>query len=373
MSSSSASGNFSSIPILDYSLAASPSTRPKLISELRNAAINVGFLYLSKTNVDPILVKDLVSYLPRLFALPQEAKEKIRMRNSPHFLGYSQFGAEYTKGNVDMREQFDIATPHKCQWKPGDPDYKRLWGPSQWPDEKLIPGFRETLEKYLEQVQELADNFVKVLAEALGLGRDGLSRFYDAPELMQHRSKMVQYPVVNERSPSNQGVGPHYDAGFLTILLQASDHPGLQVQNLTGEWIDASPVPGTFVVNFGRALEFATQGIARATSHRVLSPPLGSTSPRYSIPFFHNIGLDVKVTDPEYILNFPEEILQLRDARGKLPDTDSVNFPEFSTQTSGHVNLVGRVKSHPDVAERHYPALFKQIFPDGLPTHGTAY
>lgn len=373
MSSSSASGNFSSIPILDYSLAASSSTRPQLISELRNAAINVGFLYLSKTNVDPILVKELVSYLPQLFALPQEAKEKIRMRNSPHFLGYSQFGAEYTKGNVDMREQFDIATPHECQWKPGDPDYKRLWGPSQWPDEDLIPGFRATLEKYLEQVQELADNFVKILAEALGLGPDGLSRFYDAPELMQHRSKMVQYPVVNERSPSNQGVGPHYDAGFLTILLQASDHPGLQVQNLAGEWIDASPVPGTFVVNFGRALEFATQGIARATSHRVLSPPLGSTSPRYSIPFFHNIGLDVKVTDPAYLLNFSEEILKLRDARGKLPATDSVNFPEFSTQTSGHVNLVGRVKSHPDVGERHYPALFKQIFPNGLPTHGTAY
>ncbi len=131
MSSGSASGNFSSIPILDYSLAASSSTRPQLISELRNAAINVGFLYLSNTNVDPILVKELVSYLPQLFALPQEAKEKIRMRNSPHFLGYSQFGAEYTKGNVDMREQFDIATPHECQWKPGDPDYKRLWGPSQ--------------------------------------------------------------------------------------------------------------------------------------------------------------------------------------------------------------------------------------------------
>ncbi len=162
--------------------------------------------------------------------------------------------------------------------------------------------------------------------------------------------------------------------------------------------------------------------------HRVLSPPLGSTSPRYSIPFFHNIGLDVKVTDPAYLLKcaspdptpvfsltctpiVPEEILKLRDARGKLPATDclslipqaswlmycsdcflsAVNFPEFSTQTSGHVNLVGRVKfvhlilfiilssanpyfrSHPDVGERHYPALFKQIFPNGLPAHGTAY
>jgi isopenicillin N synthase-like dioxygenase len=48
------------------------------------------------------------------------------------------------------------------------------------------------------------------------------------------------------------------------------------------------------------ALEFVTQGLARATSHRVLSPPKGST-PRYSVPFFQNISLNVKL---------PDEILQ---------------------------------------------------------------
>ena len=36
-------------------------------------------------------------------------------------------------------------------------------------------------------------------------------------------------------------------------VLQASSHQkGLQVQSLTGEWIDVPPVPGTFVINIGR-------------------------------------------------------------------------------------------------------------------------
>lgn len=45
--------------------------------------------------------------------------------------GYSSLGSELTKGAVDQREQFDFGTPYECKWKPGDPDYLKLWGPPQ--------------------------------------------------------------------------------------------------------------------------------------------------------------------------------------------------------------------------------------------------
>ena len=94
------------------------------------------------------------------------------------------------------------------------------------------------------------------------------------------------------------------------------------MQNLAGEWIDAPPIPVTFVINLGKgergatvlgaahgsareltravaaALESVTQGLARATSHRVLSPPKGST-PRYSIPFFQNIAQRISIKDTQ--------------------------------------------------------------------------
>ncbi|KAJ7762658.1 hypothetical protein B0H16DRAFT_1368907 [Mycena metata] len=363
-----ASANFSSVPTLDYSQTLSPASKPQFIKELQHALINVGFLYLSNV---PVKTDELVAYIPRLFALPQEAKDKISMANSKHFLGYNKLGAEFTKGRTDWREQFDIATPHVCRAVEGrgDPDYWSLWGPSQWPDEELLPGFKTVMERYLLDVQKLSYEFIGFLAEAFGLPATALAQFYDRDEFMQHRGKIVQYPQTDGTTES-QGVGPHYDAGFLTFLLQASDHKGLQVQNLAGDWIDVPPIPGTFVVNIGRALEFATQGLARATSHRVLSPS-GGTGPRYSVPFFQNIGLDVKLT--EHVLEFPPEVLKLRDARGTLNATDSVNFTEFDREPSGRVNLIGRVKSHPDVAERHYPELFKQVFPNGVPSQVSAY
>ena len=53
------------------------------------------------------------------------------MVHSPHFFGYSRFGAELTKGAVDQREQLDFGTHYADAWSPGEPEYLRLWGPSQ--------------------------------------------------------------------------------------------------------------------------------------------------------------------------------------------------------------------------------------------------
>jgi isopenicillin N synthase-like dioxygenase len=71
------------------------------------------------------------------------------------------------------------------------------------------------MEKYLLEVQELSYEFIGLLAEAFGLPADTLKQFYDTAELMQHRGKIVQYPQTESES---QGVGPHYDAGFLTFV-----------------------------------------------------------------------------------------------------------------------------------------------------------
>ena len=120
--------NFSSVPILDWSLATNPESKQEFILQLRHALINVGFLYLSNPPVAREDIDAVIDYAPKLFDLPQGAKEEIRMANSQHFFGYSKLGAELTKGKTDQREQFDFATPYDNQWQPGDPEYLKLWG-----------------------------------------------------------------------------------------------------------------------------------------------------------------------------------------------------------------------------------------------------
>ena len=129
--------DFTSIPILSYAPLSSPDTRRLFIQQLQHALINVGFLYLENVAavVPDALFDEVIAYLPRIFALPQERKDAIRMANSPHFLGYSRLGVERTRGEADQREQFDFATPFESEdWVAGlggQPEYVRLWGPSQ--------------------------------------------------------------------------------------------------------------------------------------------------------------------------------------------------------------------------------------------------
>ncbi|KAG8761091.1 hypothetical protein FRC14_007872 [Serendipita sp. 396] len=349
---------FQHVPILDWRLY-ELGRKSEFISQLRDALINVGFMYLQHPPVRPGLIEEVKQLLPRLFELPKEEKERLKMANSPHFLGYSALGDELTKGKVDQREQFDFGTPYECIWKKGDPEYLKLWGPAQWPSEELLPGFRNIYTTYLTQVEKLSETFIRLVSEALGLSPDALDVFFDRPmSSMQHRSKVVKYPPSGN---SQQGVGPHTDSGFLTFLLQGSPHRGLQAQNLDGEWIDVPPIEDTLVINLGKGLEFVTQKIAIATTHRVLSPQQGSGD-RYSVPFFQIIRQDVKLADVP--LSFPLDIIDLRDARASRGAYDSVNYAEYPSLPSGEVSLIGRIKSHPDVAERHYPELFRQYFPN---------
>jgi hypothetical protein len=152
-----------------------------------------------------------------------------------------------------------------------------------------------------------------------------------------------------------------------SYLLQASEHKGLQVQNVKGEWIDCPPVPGTVVVAIGQGLEALTQGVCVSTTHRVLSPAAGS-GPRFSIPFFQGVDLDTDFDNLEKVGvgAVPDKIKEQRRRivernGGRLDDVEFTFRTGGASKTLGEATLRNRVKSHPDVGERWYPDILKSI------------
>lgn len=75
------------------------------------------------------------------------------------------------------------------------------------------------------------------------------------------------------------------DYGSITLLFQ-DNRGGLQVKSPTGQFIDATPIEGTIVVNAGDLLARWSNDTIKSTIHRVVEPPQkeGETHPpRYSI------------------------------------------------------------------------------------------
>lgn len=361
---------FTSIPILDLSLASSPATKPAFLADLRSALMEVGFLYLKNVGVPDSLFATAISQGRAFFDLPMEEKLKIEMKNAASFLGYNQLSTEITAGAVDHREQLDLSTEHAVP-PPTAPRYHNLLGPNQWPDEAAIPGFKEAFTAYITAMGAVSMRFTSLVAEAIGLSPTAFARYFEQ-ELrdQQHKLKIVKYPDAGELgSGTRQGVGPHKDSMYTSYLLQASGHRGLQVQNLRGEWIDCPPIEGTLVVAIGQGLEALTGGVCASTTHRVLSPAAGEGA-RYSIPFFQGVRLDTEFEELEMAglgRAVPEDVREQRRRvllEGSGEHLDDVEFT-FRTggvaRTLGEATLRNRVKSHPDVGERWYPDILESI------------
>ena len=127
----------------------------------------------------------------------------------------------------------------------------------------------------------------------------------------------------------------------MTILLQ-DVLAGLRVQLDSGTWIDAPPVPGTFVVNTGELLELATNGFVRADIHCATTP--APETARYSIPFFLGASHDGSIP----LIELPPDLRAAE--RGVSSDPRNPLFRDV-----GKNHLKARLRSHPDVAAIHYP------------------
>jgi isopenicillin N synthase-like dioxygenase len=327
------------IPQLDLRrFGAGEAQRAEFLAELRTAAHEVGFFYVTGHDVETHLLRDLLESAQRFFSLPDGDKLAIEMVNSPHFRGYNRVAAERTRGEPDWREQIDIGAERSAIPRgTGSPAWERLRGPNQWP--AALPELRTVVMRWQDAAMQVLVRLLQAFALALGQSGDALEPLYgDDPHYLV---KLIRYPG-RDTTGADQGVGAHKDAGLITLLLQ-DGQAGLQVETRQG-WVDVPPCAGTFVINVGELLELASDGYLRATMHRVLTPPAGIE--RISAAFFLGARLDATVP----LLQLPPALAAL--ARG--PERDSLN-PLF--REVGLNYLKGRLRSHPDVAKRHHADL----------------
>jgi isopenicillin N synthase-like dioxygenase len=283
------SGDFSTLPIIDVSaLVTRTGDTTKTADQLALACRKSGFFYITGHAVSEDLQSRLEDLSRDFFRLPADAKLSIDMsKGGKAWRGYFPVGGELTSGKPDLKEGLYFGQ----ELSPDHPLVRSstpMHGPNLFPESN--PLFRATVLEYLDAMTKLGHALVEGIALSLGLESSYFADRYTREPLTLFR--IFHYPAATQTESESRswGVGEHTDYGLLTILKQ-DETGGLEVKSSTG-WIEALPVPGTFICNIGDMLDRMTGGIYRSTPHRVKSP---IDHDRFSFPFFFDPNFNSEV------------------------------------------------------------------------------
>ena len=273
------------IPVIDVSGwlgSDDPDALRDAAAILRDASEQVGFYQLVGHDIEQSLIDEIFEMTERFHALPLEVKTKIEMDRPGATIGgigYLPVGERKlprrTYGNLN--EAFITKSDREITFDDND-----------WLAEDVLPGFRDTVERYGRAVESLALRLLPMYAAALDLETD---YFADAFQHPFSRLRLSHYPADPPGPDEAFGIAPHVDTTVFTLLLQSG--PGLTIYHQGREqWIQAPVIPGAFVVNAGELLRQWTND--RFLSARHFANNL-SADPRYSIPFFFNATGDFEM------------------------------------------------------------------------------
>ncbi|MGX0954348.1 isopenicillin N synthase-like dioxygenase [Pseudomonas viridiflava] len=277
------------LPIIDIAPLYGTDTEAwqSVASQIDSACREWGFFYITGHPITPQRIEQVQSAARRFFAQPAEEKLRIDITQSTHHRGYGAIATEQLDPSLpsDLKETFDMGL-HMDARHPDVLAGKPLRGPNRHPD---LPGWESLMEQHYLDMQALAQTLLRAMTLALGIERDFFDKRFEDPVSVL---RMIHYPPRHTAtSKEQQGAGAHTDYGCITLLHQDAAG-GLQVRDVRGEWIDAPPIKGTFVVNLGDMMARWSNDRYLSTPHRVISP-LGVD--RYSMPFFAEPHPDTRI------------------------------------------------------------------------------
>ncbi|KAI4367635.1 hypothetical protein MLD38_023348 [Melastoma candidum] len=272
------------VPLIDLSLS-SAQTRETLLSEICRACRDWGFFHVVNHGI-PSNVRDRAMELAKWF-FEQESEEKTKVRKDEvSLMGYHD--GEYTKNVRDWKEVFDffLQDPTVLPASADFDDGEVMILANRWPLNS--PEFRDVLERYAKEFENLAFRLLELISTSLGLPADRLNDYFK-----EHTSliRLNYYPPCPQPELA-LGINRHKDSGALTILFQDAVG-GLQVcRRSDGEWVSVRPVPDAYVVNLGNSMQVWSNDEYWSAEHRVV---LNRERERFSIPFFFLPAINVPI------------------------------------------------------------------------------
>ncbi len=234
--------------------------------------------------------------MKEFFNLSLEKKMQYAYEGTESNIGYTMWLKENVDPSApkDMKESFNY-------------NNKRT---TNWPVE--IENFKPAA---LESI-DIADRLTLNILEKFDKIMKSRSVLVDAHEENYSTTRFIHYPAYEgDIEPNQLRIGEHSDYGTITLLWQINDVPGLEVQDLEGQWHPVPYAKDGVVVNIGDLLQRWTNDYFVSTKHRVVNSHIHL--PRYSMPHFVDpkhgtVVCNIHDTPTKYRPVFSHEYLEFR-------------------------------------------------------------
>ncbi|PKU66233.1 2-oxoglutarate-dependent dioxygenase DAO [Dendrobium catenatum] len=194
---------------------------------------------------------------------------------------------------------------------------------------------REILSTYASKVHDLIVDLASKIVECLGI------KSYSFQEWHSHL-RMNRYNFTKETIIGSIGGAVHTDNSFITILLEDEYVDGLEIMDLTGNFVPVDPVPGTFLCTMGDIAKIWSNGIFHNVRHRIICK---KAMPRTTVALFMLSPKDNKIEPQAEFVDFEHPKL-----------FQSFDYNEYRMLKLSNLSLTE--KEHIDVNEAAIMALF---------------
>ncbi len=227
------------IPVIDLGpyLAGEAGAMDRTAAELRFALTEIGFYFIVNHGIAREKIAGMFAEVKRFHAQPVE--KKLELKLDQHNTGYLPMRGNtlrtstvQTGTKANLNEAFFV----KREMAPDHPDVlsgRRFRGLNRWPD---LPGFRDTVVDYCNEMERLVQKMVRLYARALDLPANWFDTAFAEPMFSM---RMTHYPPQDGPVDDEFGLAPHTDTSFLT-LLAPNEVPGLSIRTQSGNWIDSA-------------------------------------------------------------------------------------------------------------------------------------
>lgn len=264
-----------SVPFIDVRQLANGDA--EAIATVRDACLNTGFFFLDNVFENEGMIERVLGQMDAFFALDDAdaRKQAVNIAVTKAAQGWTPLYGElpYQPGTIAHVESFD------CGRVP-PPDSNDP--PNVWP---ALPNFRRDVRACWNTLAHAGIAVLEGLSLAAGVP---CGFFADRCNSQQFNTmRLLNYPENDAPvTDANVGISAHTDFECMTLIFQTA--PGLELLATDGGWYDVPGHDGRLVVMLDDMMERWTNGLFRATGHRVRN----TGEQRYSIVMFFAVNDD---------------------------------------------------------------------------------